>query len=603
MLKFINIPLILVPDCLSARRIFALLVMIVQPIRLTVWMSAYAFAASAQAQTAPTATQPLNVCDSTNKEARFSPVCFVRIFEDDGSGLRRLLYAPENKHLQSLLLKTDAESKLVIDVSQALDGEGDAGLTNVFIRAMTGTGNTAKKIPVIGYSEIGEKESEKISQTAFDFQTFNNIAAKLVNLYFVSRDLIETTYGKDAEKCRELLKHGGEGKGHRELRANCDLDGDTAKKSAQLKAFEGRFLLLSPEIASLSAFFSSAANRTVTAELANKVFEIDVEALEGIARQLIEKRALLTSANLKDPDQVREDILVRTRQVYSSLASVIAFVSKVAKEFSDGTKDATLQKACGEALTSARASLSTNAFEFARACYTEHQLPHYIRQLKRYVTPGLIDMNQEVKAGETILLTIETKGKNPEQPGLKAEWRIKVSEFGWKARVDGSLLFLRRIGVDERSPAGAPRPIRFAPFPGFTLNATYFGRHRRAAVTDRRTATPDAKDRDSADYYGRLDLDRSGGAVIGRILQPSVGTNVTFMSFGSRDFNPVTNQFSTLNATTFELGAGPIVGLFGNRMSLTFGWNLMQPTKRMYWGLGFGFVSLVKDLGGFLKKN
>jgi hypothetical protein len=135
--------------------------------------------------------------------------------------------------------------------------------------------------------------------------------------------------------------------------------------------------------------------------------------------------------------------------------------------------------------------------------------------------------------------------------------------------------------------------VRFAPFPGFTFGGTWFGRSGKANV---------AKTAVSANESG---LSSSAGVgTAGRILQPTIGANVTFMSFGAaRDFNPVTNQFSATNGSNFEIGAGPLFGLFNNRLSVTFGWNLMQPAKRLYWGLGFGFVSIGKDLAGFLKKN
>lgn len=548
-------------------------------------------ALAAFAATLAPAQDALSVCDAANNEARFAPACFVRIFEDDGSGRRLLLYAPENKHFQSLLLKADSESKLIIDVSRTLEGDGDAGLNNVFIRATMRKGNSTKQIPVVGYSEIGEKEGDKISQAAFDFQTFTNIAAKITNLYFISKDLIEYTYGDQADQCKALLKTGGEGVA-KDKRADCDFK--PTEKTEKLDKFGKRFQLLTPEVSSLATFFASGANRTVTAELANRIFEIDIESLEAIAKQLAEKRTLLASGNVKKPEDVFDDVLERTKQTYSSLSSVIGFVGVAADAF-EKKNDAALKGMCGKALAEARKALSANKWEFARNCYAEHQLPRYKEALKRYLTPGLIDLaNNDAAAGDVIILAVETKGKSADQPGIKSEWRVRVSNYGWKAGVDGSLLFLRRIGVDERHPS--LRPARFAPFPGFTLNATYFGQHPKATISERNAPLPSS-------YYRELEPDGNSSGSMGRILQPSIGANVTFMTFGSRDFNPVTNQFNSVNGSNFELGAGPLVGLFGNRLSVTFGWNLMQPSKRMYWGLGFGFVSFAKDLGGLLKKN
>ncbi len=43
--------------------------------------------------------------------------------------------------------------------------------------------------------------------------------------------------------------------------------------------------------------------------------------------------------------------------------------------------------------------------------------------------------------------------------------------------------------------------------------------------------------------------------------------------------------------------------LFNNRISATYGWNLMAGHRRQYWGLGFGFIRIAQDLGNFIRRD
>jgi hypothetical protein len=59
----------------------------------------------------------------------------------------------------------------------------------------------------------------------------------------------------------------------------------------------------------------------------------------------------------------------------------------------------------------------------------------------------------------------------------------------------------------------------------------------------------------------------------------------------------------TTNGSSFEIGTGPVISLFNNRIIATYGWNLMQPVKREYWGLGFGFIQIGRDVASFFKSK
>lgn len=537
---------------------------------------------------------PLTVCDAALKETRFYPGCFVRIFEDDGSGRRLALFAPENPKLQSRMVKSDRESTLVIDVSKVLDtSTGDVGLNRVFIRAVLKKGDSTKQIPVIGYSEIGEAEDSKPAQTAFDFQTFDNVAGKLVNLYFTTEDLLKHTFNDRAKDCIDVLRT-------KERPTSTDLKACPTNDQAY-ERFEQRFRLVAPEAQILSGFFSNGQNRGVTAELASKIFEIDIESLEAIAKQIDDMRVAVSSDKLKTEarKELIENLLTRVMKVYGDLGTLIRQVGLLAEQVDAGQIPAQpCPAAKKQYLEGNPASVQrSKKYEFARACVYETELPKYIKELRKYLVEGTINLpKNDLVSGDIITLTVETKGKDPKGPGSKAEWQIRVVNTGWKAGLDGSLLFIRRLGVDERNPS--LKPVRFSPFPGFTLGATYHGQRRRSTLVNR------AQSEQSADYYRDLPLKDSFSDRLGRILQPGFGANVTLMSFQqSRDFSLANSQFTSTTGASVEIGTGPVLTLFGNRLSVTYGWNLNQPQKRTYWGLGFGFVNLGKDIAGFFKKN
>ncbi|MCW5962610.1 MAG: hypothetical protein KIT83_01120 [Bryobacterales bacterium] len=540
---------------------------------------------------------PFTVCDSASTAPRFYPGCFVRIFEDDGSGRRLALFAPENAKLQSRMIRADRESTLVIDVSKALDSaSGDVGLNRVYIRAVLKKGDSTKQIPVIGYSEIGEAEESKPAQTAFDFQTFANVAGKLTNLYFTTEDLITAAFNTKAEDCIKVLREN-------ERPSAKDLEACPTNDKEALGRFMKRFRLVAPEAQILSGFFASGQNRGVTAELASKVFEIDIESLEAIAKQVEDARVLLDSNKITADarNELEGSVLIRVMKIYGDLGGLTSQVGHLANQFSRREVPKTTcpdaQRHYSHIRLKQLEIAKSIKNEFGRACLFEIELPRYLAELRKYLVEGTINLpKNDLAAGDVITLTVETKGKDPKGPGSKAEWQIRVVNTSWKAGVDGSLLFIRRLGVDERNPS--LKPVRFSPFPGFTLGATYFGQRRRSVVVER------TKEVDAAAYYSNLPIQESFGDRLGRVLQPGLGVNVTLMSFQqSRDFSLGNSQFASTTGASVEIGTGPVLSLFGNRLTVTYGWNLNQPEKRTYWGLGFGFVNLGKDIAGFFKKN
>ena len=524
-------------------------------------------------------------CASNAQQTRFDPASFVRIFEDTG-GQRIPLYTPGQGDCPSRLLSADRESTLVIDVADILEGMGnDVALNQVFIRAQL---KGPRNVEVVGYSSIGRAAGEEPSQIAFAFQTFDNIAAKLVNLYFTARDLIESTY--PASPCFSVLARG-EAVNSDARRAACGV-----ASTEQMNAFKDRLGLFAPEAAQLSTFFSSMENRTINAQLAVDIFEIDIESLQAIAGQITAERAHLMDPDVTDGAKANSlgIILERTKLVVQDLSGVIFAIQKIqcAADAACGDAGKLSPAALGELCRTADTARTDSTKlqdlrEFARGCFIEAKKKEYVDALKKYLIEGTINLAaQDTAVGDVLSIVVETRSPGQAQgtTGAQAEFRVRLTNYGWKTSIDASLFFIKRIGVNEADanrPAGDPvkslQAVRFAPFPGTNLALGYNG--------------------------GRTGFDK-----FLHYLAPAAGVNATFMTFGpTRDFDPSLNdgkgQFVTTNGQTFELGAGPMVSLFGGKVSATYGWNLMAPNRRTYWGLGFGFLSVGRDLVGLIRNH
>jgi hypothetical protein len=68
------------------------------------------------------------------------------------------------------------------------------------------------------------------------------------------------------------------------------------------------------------------------------------------------------------------------------------------------------------------------------------------------------------------------------------------------------------------------------------------------------------------------------------------------MNFNDPSFDLAANQFVNTSGTNVQVGAGIIGSLFDNKLQLTYGWNLNVERRRTYFGVGFGFIEIGKEL-------
>lgn len=522
--------------------------------------------------------------------ASADPAKYVRVYEQSGKGTPRLIYFDRCSSLKSTLLKADSESTLIIDVSEmfANKDNADMALNKLFMLGNLKKSNAATDVEVTNYSKIGKEAGIEKSQKAFAFQTFDNIGAKVVNLYFTSRELIEGGFGATGQTCYALLSKlvspALAGAGGPTVATACPINATTRG------LFEARLRTYAVELQELSTFFSGEANRLVNAKIATDVFEIDIESLQGIAKQVATQWELAqsTSVTPAGKDQSLDIIIERIMNTVEKLSGLIGTTRALSLDPSVG---ATICPGAYAKYSEAPKlplpvppSPTSSSNAFARTCVIEYKRKDYLKRLENDVMQGSISLSENnASSGDVLTLTVEAKGSDEAASGNQVKFRVRVTDFGWKGGVEPSLFFIKRIGVNEADanrPLGDPvrglQPVRFAPFPGVNLTASHHG-------------------------------GRTGFQEFLHVLAPGFGLNTTFMTFGAqRDFDPTIGdkgQFVTTNGSNFQIGTGPVVTLFGNRISATYGWNLMANERRAYFGFGFGFLSLGRDLVGLIKKN
>ena len=248
-------------------------------------------------------------------------------------------------------------------------------------------------------------------------------------------------------------------------------------------------------------------------------------------------------------------------------------------------------------------------FEAAsRGCYLESARAAFAAKLRKYLTTGTINLRQnDIHPGETIRLTVLTARPGSNTGGLKSEFDIRVTSYGWKPVLDASLLFVRRIGVrpeeektDATNPNGGLRNVRFAPYPGVNFGTTFF--HRSLRDCTQRDDSSKAQNKCGPSPLAEFERQRyylQENGFANRFLHalaPGIGVNATFMTFNDlRDYDPA-KGFANTKGTNFQLGAGPVVMLFNGKLSVTYGWNLMAERRQTYYGLGFNFIDAVKAI-------
>jgi hypothetical protein len=164
----------------------------------------------------------------------------------------------------------------------------------------------------------------------------------------------------------------------------------------------------------------------------------------------------------------------------------------------------------------------------------------------------------DVPEGEELKISVmwyNTDGLNSETPDQGIELvtaNLLVKKTGWYREFSESALFVDRINENLARQASVS-PTNFKAAAGVSMLWTYHN-----------------------DFRGKGFWGKSW-----RWLEPSFGLNVSFLDFSDGD--------------AFEFGAGPIIGLWENRVFLVGGYNFnVGGESPLYMGVGFSFMNLFR---------
>lgn len=179
-----------------------------------------------------------------------------------------------------------------------------------------------------------------------------------------------------------------------------------------------------------------------------------------------------------------------------------------------------------------------------------------------------IDLEESgVKEGEMLEIKVMWYNIDPNTPNAEEGIELSTAKFlvkktGWHLEASESVLLIDRINQDLVTVDVSPS--NFKPTAGASLMCTYHNDNRG----------------------------KSGWSRFFKWLEPSFGLNVSYVDFDSSE--------------TFEVGAGPIVGFWGNRLFFTGGYNFSVAGQSPYYmGIGFSFYNVIEKIktGGKLKEN
>jgi hypothetical protein len=532
---------------------------------------------------------------SAGVSGTFSPLGYVRLFEDTGTR-RILIYDPATNQLNSTQIKVDGRSTIFVEVATI---DQSVPMNRLFMTAkLARRGGQAEDLEVVGYSEVGKSQEGAESQNAVALQTAEDVKLTLLNMFFTTKDLIGTFYG-EAPGCPQELA--------RDPRHVC-----AARVKIDPAIVESRFRLYQPEIQAIAQFFVRPDTARVASLLGSQAFGVEIASLKLIAQQYLDNITALF-----DPDvtagrkqAAHTDLIERTKLIWHDFSYIADEIEAEKRKLLsaiqgngvsaclDAKELAALKQSYDEALAAkpqpakhqAESIIETAAID----CYSTEWGDDIARQLRQYLVPAQIFLAaNDVKPGDTVTLRIEARESAGSPIGVPAQFLLIVRDRGTRVAVSPSLLFIKRLGVtaedvDITNP-NAIKAVDFSPFPGVTFGAVF---HSRGLTR--------VKDK-AWDY----EASESGASRFLGALAPGIGINVTFMNFGDpRDFDPAANDgngaFTNTNGTNFEVGAGVVGSLFDNNLQFTYGYNLNAGRKHSYFGVGFGFIEVGKRLAGFL---
>lgn len=403
----------------------------------------------------------------------------------------------------------------------------------------------------------------------------------IINLVFTADDIIRHVYliedkPLSSPDAADKIKAGT-------AQVQADLAADPKTQSnVLLQRAKQRFALFKPEIQAVGTFFTDPRNLTILQIFGKEIFWVDSASLAQIAKQYQDNISIAfdDTSSPEAANMALNQLLERTKIVIEDFRDILLLIKSQENqpcpvEEAQGATD----KRSRRRLTPNTAALGENEIKHLRRVCAIERIAQAKREdafdeLKKLFAAGMISLRSAKAAdGDLLTVRIDAVGADGANVGIPAVFEIDIKKFGAKIQWSPSFLFLRRLGVtdsDVTPPVGSTEPpltrVNFAPSPGTTFGIAYFKR---------------------GDSKGNTFL---------RALGPGVGMNVSFMNFNDPSFDLAANQFVNTSGTNVQVGAGIIGSLFDNKLQLTYGWNLNVERRRTYFGVGFGFIEIGKEL-------
>jgi hypothetical protein len=535
------------------------------------------------------------------------PANFTWVYEDPKTGDRQPIYCPpkrtqndkdpktdkqrakycssETTQKQPIQLVADYESSIIVIPDGNLMG-GDVAFNKLFITARLTSGTSSKDVVVNGYSEIGKDQATMAAQSGTAFQSAANIQAMVLNMAYTAGDIVESVYSspKLDPKCGSPDDSGKMNiEAWRCRHQEIDFRGDDAKATTEkiakagsvdaddIKALTEKLRLYQPEIQAISNFLVQKENLELVEKLGVKIFWIDRESMVAIAQQYKDniQIAFDTKSTPTAKLQAVQDLLERTKLVYKDLGDIREEIkTKDMKSYVETEVETHTEKEW------------QGIYEKALKDYAERKRKEAASELERLLATGSISLTEnQAKDGDRLTITVQSVPSSSTTGGIPVVFEVAVKKFGAKIQLSPSFLFVRRLHVrdtDVNPPStsinGPLNRVNFAPSPGMTFGIAYFKRGN------------------------------SGWDKFERGLGPGAGINVTFMNYNDPGFDLTKNQFTNTSGTNAQIGAGLIGSLFDDKIQVTYGWNLNVERARAYFGVGFGFIEIGKELAKYIPK-
>lgn len=506
-----------------------------------------------------------------SKDLKFKPATFIYIYEDTPGGRRIKVYDPTKPQDQTgIQLSADFESTLVIIPDPDLMGN-DLPLNNLYMSAALSSEDKNQNVEVKGYSEVGTDKAAMTSQRGMAFQTTRNVTNMIINMAYTAFDIMRDVSSLDPNK--PLYEQEDQIKGAiDELRKTTSANGDAIQRA------KDRLALYKPEIQAISAFFTDPQNISVVQILGKEIFWIDDASLREIAKQYQDNIRIAFDSN-STPDAQKQAVVQLIERTNLVVEDFRELISRMDAEAQSSECQAEIEQKYHGRITSAKTKTSL-LHECGVERVADDRRRHAFDALKKLFAPGTISLRSAKAAdGNLLTITVTAVGSEGSTTGIPGVFEVSLKKYGAKIQWSPSLLFVRRLRVTDAEvtpPAGstvAPlNRINFAPSPGMTFGIAYFKRGR------------------------------TGGDKFLRTLGPGVGMNVTFMNFNDPSFDLTTGKFVNTTGTNVQVGAGVIGSLFDNKIQFSYGWNLNVERRRNYFGVGFGFIEIGKELTKYVGK-